>query len=238
MNSKGHKKHSKKGKSKKSRITENNANNLPKQQVGKQKSDAVSFYEASSDNGESENQTINLGNDENNANINNNQNIEQNVSGNSSQSSDTNDNLNSSATSFDNTNESYEELKVKQQELLNKLKNVSDSIANVALIRDNVNSIRVDTLTELYFTRQVRPLLDALNIISFASYNMSFTATTFQGNAFGDKKEIKNALKLSYKMNDEVEDIINALSRRLTIFLETINNMDKNCPPFDFNKDS
>ncbi|AGX42147.1 hypothetical protein [Clostridium saccharobutylicum] len=236
MSSKRHKKHSKKGKSKKSRITENKANNLPKQQVSKQKSDAVSFYEASSDNGE--NETINLGNNENNANINNNKNIEQNVSQDSSKSSDINDNSNASSTSFDNTNESYEELKVKQQELLNKLKNVSDSIANVALIRDNVNSIRVDTLTELYFTRQVRPLLDALNIISFASYNMSFTATTFQGNAFGDKKEIKNALKLSYKMNDEVEDIINALSRRLTIFLETVNNMDKNCPPFDFNKDS
>ena len=122
MSSKRHKKHSKKGKSKKSRITENKANNLPKQQVSKQKSDAVSFYEASSDNGESENETINLGNDENNANVNNNQNIEQNVSQDSSQSSDINDNSNASSTSFDNTNESYEELKVKQQELLNKLK--------------------------------------------------------------------------------------------------------------------
>lgn len=237
MNSKKHKKHSKKGKSKKSREQQNNAD-LSNQQVNPQKSDAVSFYEASSDNGESENETINVGNDENNANINNNQNIEQNVSENSSQSSDTNDNSNASSTSFDNTNESYEELKVKQQELLNKLKNVSDSIANIALIRDNVNSIRVDTLTELYFTRQVRPLLDALNIISFASYNMSYTATTFQGSAFGDKKEIRNALKLSYKMNNEVDDIIDILGRRLKIFLETVNNMDKNCPPFDFNKDS
>ena len=60
----------------------------------------------------------------------------------------------------------------------------------------------------------------------------------FKTNAFGDRKEIKNALKLSYKMNDEVDDILNALSRRLTIFLNQLNNMDKNCPPFDFNKDS
>ena len=108
----------------------------------------------------------------------------------------------------------------------------------LTLIRDNINTIRVDTLTELYFTRQVRPLLDALNIISFASTNMSATATAFQTNAFGDRKEIKEALKLSYKMNGEVDDIINSLGRRLTIFLKQIDNIDKNCPPFDSRKDS
>ena len=67
---------------------------------------------------------------------------------------------------------------------------------------------------------------------------MSYTATTFQSNAFGDRNEIKKSLKLSYKMNDEVDDIINVVRRRLAIFLSQINNMDKNCPPFDFNKDS
>ena len=51
-------------------------------------------------------------------------------------------------------------------------------------------------------------------------------------------KEIKEALKLSYKMNGEVDDIINALGRRLTIFLKQIDNIDKNCPPFDSRKDS
>ncbi|MCE5221030.1 MAG: hypothetical protein LLF98_07155 [Clostridium sp.] len=135
-------------------------------------------------------------------------------------------------------NDYCEEIKAKQQELFDKLKNLSEALAGITLIRDNVNSIRVDNLTELYFTRQVRPLLDALNIISFASYNMSYTATTFQNNSFADRKEIKNSLKLSYKMNDEVDDIITAVGRRLTIFINLINNMDKNCPPFDFNKDS
>ena len=55
---------------------------------------------------------------------------------------------------------------------------------------------------------------------------------------FGDKKEVKNSLRLSYKMNDEVDDIIDTLGRRLTIFLNLINNMDKNCPPFDSKNDS
>ena len=108
----------------------------------------------------------------------------------------------------------------------------------LTLIRDNINTIRIDNLTELYFTRQVRPLLDALNIISFASTNMSATATAFQTNAFGERKEIKEALRLSYKMNGEVEDIINSLGRRLAIFLKQIDNIDKNCPPFDSRKDS
>jgi hypothetical protein len=135
-------------------------------------------------------------------------------------------------------NDCCEEIKAKQQELFDKLRNLSEAVAAITLIRDNVNSISVDTLTELYFTRQVRPLLDALNIISFASYNMSYTATTYQSNAFGERKEIKKSLKLSYRMNDEVDDIINVVARRLAIFLSQINNMDKSCPPFDFNKDS
>lgn len=126
-----------------------------------------------------------------------------------------------------------EEIKARQQELFDSLKNLSEALTAMTLIRDNVNSLTVDNLTEVYFTRQVRPLLDALNIISFATTNMSATATAFQTSAFGDTKEIKNALKLSYKMNDEVDDIINSLGRRLIIFLKLIDNMDKNCPPFD-----
>lgn len=144
----------------------------------------------------------------------------------------------SDASNNADTNKYCEEIKAKQQEIFDKIKNLSEALSSITLIRDNVNSIRVDTLTELYFTRQVRPLLDALNIISFASTNMSATATAFQTNAFGDRKEIKEALKLSYKMNGEVDDIINSLGRRLTIFLKQIDNMDKNCPPFNSGKDS
>ena len=171
-----------------------------------------------------------------NSNINNDEGILENI--------DTNTTESTSKTSPTNTanntdiNDYCEEIKAKQQELFDKLKNLSEALVAITLIRDNVNSIRVDTLTELYFTRQVRPLLDALNIISFASYNMSYTATTFQNNAFADRKEIRNSLKLSYKMNGEVNDIINAVGRRLTIFINLINNMDKNCPPFDSGKDS
>ena len=149
---------------------------------------------------------------------------------------DSTDNANCN-TSVD-LNDCCEEIKAKQQELFDKLKNLSEELTALTLIRDNINSIRVDTLTELYFTRQVRPLLDALNIISFASTNISATATAFQTNAFVERKEIKEALKLSYKMNGEVDDIINSLGRRLTIFLRQIDNVDKNCPPFDSRKDS
>jgi hypothetical protein len=144
-----------------------------------------------------------------------------------------NANVAQSSGASNDLNDLCEEIKARQQELLDRLKNLSEALVALTLIRDNVNSIQVDTLTEVYFTRQVRPLLDALNIISFATTNMSATATAFQTSAFGDTKEIKNALKLSYKMNDEVDDIINSLGRRLTIFLKLIDNMDKNCPPFN-----
>lgn len=164
----------------------------------------------------------------NQANVNSAQNINENT--NNSDNDNSTNNIN--VTNSSDINNLCEEIKARQQELLDRLKNLSDSLASLALIRDNYNSLQVDTLTELYFTRQVRPLLDALNIISFASNNMSNTATDFQASAFSDTKEIKNALKLSYKMNDEVDDIINNLGRRLTIFLKLIDNMDKNCPPF------
>jgi len=154
--------------------------------------------------------------------------------GSETNSTDTTNNINTNTDIAD----CCEEIKEKQEELFNRLKNLSESLVAITLIRDDVNSLRVDTLTELYFTRQVRPLLDALNIISFASNNISTTATAIQTSAFGDAKEIKNALKLSYKMNDEIDDIINSLGRRLTIFLKEINNMDKNCPPFYSGKDS
>jgi len=154
--------------------------------------------------------------------------------GSETNSTDTTNNINTNTDIAD----CCEEIKEKQEELFNRLKNLSESLVAITLIRDDVNSLRVDTLTELYFTRQVRPLLDALNIISFASTNISATATAFNTNAFGDTKEIKNALKLSYKMNDEIDDIINVLGRRLTIFLKEINNLDKNCPPFYSGKES
>lgn len=151
--------------------------------------------------------------------------------------SDDNINTDNSNTSAD-FNDFCEDIKAKQQEIFSKLKNLGEALEDITLIRNDVNSLRVDTLTEVYFTRQVRPLLDALNIISFSSTNISATAIAFQANAFSDTKEIKNALKLSYRMNDEVDDIIHSLDRRLAIFLKLIDNMDKNCPPFDWSKDS
>lgn len=166
------------------------------------------------------------------ANVDGAQNINGNTNNAENENSTNNTNVTNSGDTSNDINNLCEEIKARQQELLNRLKNLSDALASLALIRDNYNSIQVDNLTELYFTRQVRPLLDALNIISFASTNMSATATAFQTSAFTDTKEIKNALKLSYKMNDEVDDIINSLGRRLTIFLKLVDNMDKNCPPF------
>ncbi|AWK49737.1 hypothetical protein DIC82_00895 [Clostridium beijerinckii] len=153
-----------------------------------------------------------------------------------SQTSDTNTNestTESNSDSINETNDCYEEIKAKQQELLNNIKNLSETLIGITLIRDNINSLRVDNLTEIYFTRQLRPLLDALNIIAFSVSNMTSAAVNIQANTFGDRKEIRHALSLSYKMNDEVEDIINALGRRVKIFVNEIDKNDKNCPPFD-----
>jgi len=163
----------------------------------------------------------------------------ENISESTSETSDTNTtNESTSETSSNNTNECYEEIKAKQQELLNKLKNMSDAIGFMTLTRDNVDSIRIEQLSQIYFLRQMRPLIDTVNLISFASSNISNVANNININSFGDKKEIKNALELCYKMNDEIDDVLDALSRRIKFYIRQLDNMDKNCPPFDFKRDS
>lgn len=135
-------------------------------------------------------------------------------------------------------NQCYEDIKAKQQEIINNVRNLNDTIANMTLLRDNIASLNIELLSNIYFTRQVRPLIDAVNLISFASANISTVAQNITINPFGEKKEIKNALKISYTMNDEIDSLLNTLTRRLNLYIEQLNNMDKNCPPFTFYKDS
>lgn len=130
-----------------------------------------------------------------------------------------------------------DEIKAKQQELLSNLKNLNEAIAAITLTRDNTASLRVEVLSNIYFTRQIRPLIDAVNLIAFASSNMANVANNININSFGDKKEIKNSFKLCYKMNDEIDDMLNALSRRIKLYVAQLDNMDKNCPPFSFDDD-
>jgi hypothetical protein len=137
-----------------------------------------------------------------------------------------------------NNDKAYEEMKAKQQELLNNLKNLSEAVVAMTLIRDNIASLKIEVLSNIYFTREVRPLIDAVNLIAFASSNMSIVAQNLNINASGDRKEVKDAFKLCYKMNDEIGDMLGVLSRRIKLYVAQLNNMDKNCPPFSFDEDS
>jgi len=208
---------SKKGKSKKSR-EKNSESNLLKQQQNLEKSAYEEFSESISESNVEQNKTS--------------------TAESTTETSDTGANESTSETSSDSTNECYEKVKAKQQELLNKLKNLSDSVALITLTRDNTDSLRIELLSSIYFTRQMRPLIDTVNLISFASSNISNVANNININSFGEKKEIKNALELCYKMNDEIDDVLDALSRRIKFYIGQLDNMDKNCPPFDFKRDS
>ncbi|AQR96911.1 hypothetical protein [Clostridium saccharoperbutylacetonicum] len=146
--------------------------------------------------------------------------------------------INISDTTSADVNQCYEEIKAKQQELLNNLKNLNDALSSITLTRDNIASLRVEVLSNIYFTREVRPLIDAVNLIAFASSNMSTVAQNININTFGDRKEIKNAFKLCYKMNDEVEELLGALTRRIKLYVAEIDSMDRNCPPFNYDEDS
>jgi len=213
----------KKSKSKKSKEKKNESNSS-KRQENSQKSAEESFFETILESNAEQNE---------NSDINNGENI--------SETSYTNTDENTSETSDTDTNEAnncYEEMKAKQQEFLNNIKNLSEAIGYITLTRDNINSLRIEELSQLYFAREVRPLVDALNLIAWASFNTTNVSASIQNNTFGDNKESKHSLKLTYKMNDEIDDILGALSRRIKLYIRQLDYMDRNCPPFDFKEDS
>ncbi|WP_459478650.1 hypothetical protein [Clostridium saccharoperbutylacetonicum] len=222
---------SKKGKSKKNRA-KNNESNLSKEQ-SKQKDSydeiaEIFFGTKQEQNSNANTKNISEGSAENTS--------EDATNKNETDAKDTTTNI-SDATSSD-VNQCYEEIKAKQQELLNNLKNLNDAISSITLTRDNIASLRVEVLSNIYFTREVRPLIDAVNLIAFAASNMSTVAQNININTFGDRKEIKNAFKLCYKMNGEVEDLLGALTRRIKLYVSEIDSMDRNCPPFNYKEDS
>jgi hypothetical protein len=241
---------SRKGKSKKSRA-KNNESNLSNRQENLEQQASQHLSEAISES------TV----EQPESNIEHKEGIVIGDSGSSSETSGTNTTKNTSETGGINTTEStgetssantaestaettgdinqcYEEIKAKQQELLNNLKNLSDAIGYATLTRDNIASLNVELLSNIYFTREVRPLIDAVNLITFASSNMSIVAQNININASGDRKEIKNAFKLCYKMNDEIEELLNTLTRRIKLYVAQLDKMDKNCPPCFFEEDS
>lgn len=134
----------------------------------------------------------------------------------------------SSTTEADEINQ----IKEAQNRLLEQLKNLSDAVYQISSTQTNVASIRIEQISEVYFTRQVRPLLDGLYFISISSLNIAGVAQALQANTFGERKELREALELVYEMNHELEGILDALKRRMKIYLLRLREMDKNCPPF------
>jgi hypothetical protein len=229
---KRHSKHgSKKGKSKKNRA-KNNESNLSKEQSKQKNSEdeiaEIFFGTKQEQNSNANTKNISEGSVENTS--------EDASNKNETDAKDTTTNI--SDTPSADVNQCYEEIKAKQQELLNNLKNLNDAISSITLTRDNIASLRVEVLSNIYFTREVRPLIDAVNLIAFAASNMSTVAQNININTFGDRKEIKNAFKLCYKMNGEVEDLLGALTRRIKLYVAEIDSMDRNCPPFNYKEDS
>lgn len=136
-------------------------------------------------------------------------------------------------------NEEISQLREKQNVILEQLKNLSDAIFQISSTQTNVASIRIEQVSEVYFTRQVRPLLDALYFISISSLNIAGVAQALQNNTFGERKELRNSLELVYSMNHEIDEVLDSLSRRMKIYLARLREMDKNCPPFvDIKEDS
>jgi len=143
-------------------------------------------------------------------------------------------NQNASATATTTGNE----LRDIQNRVLDQLNRMSEAIAAISTAQTNVASIRIEQISLTYFTREVRPLLDALYFISISSLNIAGVAQALQSNTFGERKELRESLELVYTMNHELGQILESLNRRMKIYIHQLKKMDKNCPPFVRNDDN
>lgn len=136
---------------------------------------------------------------------------------NQQQSTDNSDNTNTD-------NLSDEELTQQKLSDYNKIA----SIINAASIeKDSLQNLAIDQLELVYYERKVRPLTEIINNLSIASFNIAAAANLYQGNAFQDKRDVKDALNLSIDIGCQLEIAVKLLDTRLQCFKNMMNGCEK-----------
>jgi hypothetical protein len=97
---------------------------------------------------------------------------------------------------------------------------LADKVLNMNILRFELDRLQLDFRERAYFENDVRPLIDTLTVLSFASNNFSNTASNIASTNFGNTSNIKQALDLTDGIDDISGDLIKVLKCKIDNLLK------------------
>ena len=95
------------------------------------------------------------------------------------------------------------------------IKALADKAVNINILRFELDKLQLDFKARAYFENDIRPLIDTLYSLSYASNNYSTTAKNFASINFGHSSKIKDSLDLAEEVNVISEDLVEVLKCKI-----------------------
>ena len=107
-------------------------------------------------------------------------------------------------------------------ENLNPLDKSADTIKNINTIKEELCKLPLNPCELDYINNNIAPLLNVLYQLSTTSYNLSNSASVLSISSIVHPKrhELKETIRLTYKINESCEDVYQELKKRLKIILD------------------
>ena len=102
------------------------------------------------------------------------------------------------------------------------LSQTADTLQSINVIKDELCKLPLDTCEMEFITNNINPLLNILYQLSTTSYNLagSTNLLSISSTLKPKRSDLKDTVKLVYKINDECEDVYDVLKRRINFILE------------------
>lgn len=100
------------------------------------------------------------------------------------------------------------------------IKSLADKAVNLNILRFELDRLQLDFKAKAYFDNDIRPLIDTLYTLSYASINYSTTAKNLASINFGHSSKIKEALDLVEEVDEISEDLIELLGCKIDNMLK------------------
>lgn len=117
-----------------------------------------------------------------------------------------------------------------QQKITDTVTRVTAMAAALNSIQSNVGSLIVGSEEEIqFYNRKVKPLLDELYFLSFASQSMSIAAQNLQSNAYAKKRQMRLPVDLTYEIIKEAYCVLDTLKKRNAIYRSIVEEEVEKC---------
>lgn len=88
---------------------------------------------------------------------------------------------------------------------------LADKVASINILKFELDRLPLDFKARAYFENDIKPLTDALTVLSFASSSYALTAVNIANTNFGRSSKIKDALDLAQGVDEISAEIIKVL---------------------------